>query len=70
MRLDCISAFGVSFSKSEMWIMPIIKPNNWNIGPHHGQLDFDWQTLELELVEALCLDLFTLSYNFAFNLLI
>ena len=53
MRLDCTCAFSVYFSKSEMWTMP-------NVGPHHGQLDLDWQTLELE---ARFLDLFNSSYN-------
>ena len=53
MHLDYTGAFSVYFSKSEMWILPIIKP----IGPHHGQLDLDWQTLELE---ARFLDLFDL----------
>ena len=42
-HLDCTPAFTVSFSKSEMWTVPIIKPNNWNIdSPHHGPLDLDW----------------------------
>ena len=34
-----------------------------NMGPNHGQLDLDWQTLELE---ARFLDLFNSSYNLLF----
>ena len=60
MRLDCTCAFSVYFSKSEMLIVPIIKPINSNMVPHHGQLTLDWQTLELE---ARFLDLFNSSYN-------
>ena len=60
MHLDCTCAFSVYISKSEMWIVPIIKPIDCNIGPHHGQLDLDWQTLELE---AQFLDLFNSSHN-------
>ena len=40
MRLDCACVFSVYFSKSKKWIVPIIKSINWNIGPHHVQLDF------------------------------
>ena len=43
-----------------MWIVLIIDQVNWNIRPHQGQLDLDWQTLELE---AEFLDLFNLSRN-------
>ena len=62
MHFDCTRALSVYFSKSEMWIVPIIKPVNilWNIAPNHGKLDLDWQTLELE---ARFLELFNSSHN-------
>ena len=46
MRLDCTCAFSVYFSKSEMWIVPIIKSINSNMSPRHVQLDFYRQTLD------------------------
>ena len=60
MRVDDTCSFSVYFSKSEMWIVPITKPINWNMGPQHGHLDLDWKTLELE---ARFLDLFNSSHN-------
>ena len=41
MHLYCTCKFKVYFLKCEMWTMPIIEPINWNISPHHGQLDFN-----------------------------
>ena len=46
MRLDCTCAFSVYSSKSDMLIVPIIKPINWNMGPHHVQLYFYRQILD------------------------
>ena len=60
MRLDCTCAFSVYFSESEMWIVPIIKSINWNIGPHHVQLDFSKGRPLIEL-EAWFLDLLNYS---------
>ena len=46
MRLDCTCAFSIYFTKSEMWIVPIIKSINWNRGPRHVQLDFYRHTVD------------------------
>ena len=65
MRLDCTCVFSVYFPKSEIWIVPIIKPINWNMGPHHIQLDFYRQTLDRtwSLVSRLIQHIIQLSFN-------